>query len=457
MEFKVIQNTPLHAAFSDLGKRIFMPEGIFYWAGRAKKEADINGTIGSAFGFEKDFIDGGSSEWVPCYVKEIKEFFTLPMRSVVPYAAVNGLPETREAWKNWIARKSGLSEETRLNRIKKHITLPMVTSGVTNGIFSSCMLLLNPGEFIIAPNKRWENYDTIIKKFMGAKIKNFEFFKEYKINIEGLKQAIEEVAKVQEKIVIILNFPNNPTGYVPTLEEAKKIVSLLKQTQTALKKPIMVIVDDAYEPYVYGTGHLTRSLFYDLLEAEEDVIPIKLDGITKELLIYGGRIGFLTIGLKPKWVKNDAELELLKKEIDNKLEAINRSTISNCNHYFQAVTQEMLSEKNISRLEKSRDRVKALLEERCNTLNNELSKLNNPNATVDPNSGGFFLFLNLNPKIKASEFAKLLIEKYKVGIIPAENPKQNINGIRIAYCSIDITTIPELVKRIEQALAEFKD
>jgi len=73
MNFKYIQKTPLYKTFSDIGKRIFLPEGIFYWARRAKNEAELIGTIGSAYGFEKDFIDGGSSDWMPCYLKEISE------------------------------------------------------------------------------------------------------------------------------------------------------------------------------------------------------------------------------------------------------------------------------------------------------------------------------------------------------------------------------------------------
>ncbi|GAG82694.1 unnamed protein product, partial [marine sediment metagenome] len=72
--------------------------------------------------------------------------------------------------------------------------------------------------------------------------------------------------------------PNNPTGYVPTKKESHDIVSLLQEKQRSLKKPIFVIVDDAYEPYVYTNESSTRSMFYDLHQLDEDVIPIKLDG-----------------------------------------------------------------------------------------------------------------------------------------------------------------------------------
>ena len=101
----------------------------------------------------------------------------------------------------------------------------------------------------------------------------------------------------------------------------------------------------------------------------------------------------------------------------------------------------------------SRDSVKDLLKKRYESINSELTKLSNPNISIDPNSGGFFVFINLNPnKIKATEFADHLLKEYKVGIIPIENFDENVNGIRIAYCSIDLNEIPELINRIKLAL-----
>jgi len=459
MEFKYLQSTPLYRAFSELGKRIFLPDGIFYWSGRAKKEADIIGTIGSAFGYEKDFVDGGGSDWLPCYLNEISEFSNLDIKDIVPYASIGGLNETREIWKDWVIKKSQyheIEEKNLIEKLEKQITKPIITAGVTNGIFQCSSLFLNPGEFIIAPNKRWGNYDNIIEKFIGAKIKSFTFFKDQHINLESLELAINEVAKVQDKIIIILNFPNNPTGYVPSKEEGKEIVSLLQKQQRNHNKPIIVIVDDAYEPYVYSSDSLNRSIFYDLLQLEEDIIPIKLDGITKELLMYGGRIGFITFGLKSNWVDNDQELEILKSEINNKLEGFTRATISNCNHFYQALTQKLFKEKGIDKILASRTKVKDLLQKRYEKINSELANIDDPNISIDPNSGGFFLFLNLNPdKIKAKEFGDHLLSKYKVGVIPIEKLDEQINGIRIAYCSIDLPKIPELIKRIKLALNDF--
>lgn len=460
MDFKILKNTTLYNSFSDLGKRIFLPDGIFYWSGRAKKEAELIGTIGSAFCSDNEITQDATDEWIPCYLEEIKKYINLSVKDMVPYASIGGLAELRSLWKKWIIKKSRYAttnNEAKLSHLEKYITQPIVTAGVTNGIFMACSLFLNPNETIICPNKRWGNYDNIIVKNIGAEIKMFDFFKYKQINLEALKAAIMEVKESQDKIVIMLNFPNNPTGYVPTLEEAQNLLELLKETQNQLDIPFIIIVDDAYEPYVYKEeGVLNKSLFYELQQLQEDIIPVKLDGLTKELLFYGGRIGFVTIGLKADWVKENQNLEQLKHEINNKLEGFNRSSISNANHFYQKVAINMFQEFGMDHIIKSRNKVKKVLKERYIKINEELNNLDSPYISVDPNAGGFFLFVNLEKdKIVATEFADYLLKNYKVGVIPIEKPEENINGIRIAYCSIDIDKIHEFIARIKKALDDL--
>jgi len=91
MEFEIVKKTPLYNAFSELGKRIYLPQGVFHWSGRAKKEAEIMGTLGSAFGFEEDFIEGGGPEWVPLYLEEIKNYTKLNVSEFVHIQRYLGL------------------------------------------------------------------------------------------------------------------------------------------------------------------------------------------------------------------------------------------------------------------------------------------------------------------------------------------------------------------------------
>jgi aspartate/methionine/tyrosine aminotransferase len=167
-------------------------------------------------------------------------------------------------------------------------------------------------------------------------------------------------------------------------------------------------------------------------------------------------VGFVTLGLKPAWVENDQELEKLKEELNNKLEGMNRSNISNTNRFYQEVTQKMFEEEGFETIVQKREKSRLLLKDRYELINNKLKEVEGEQFTVDPNSGGFFLFINLDPdKVKATKFADHLLKKYKVGVIPIEKPEININGIRIAYCSIDIDEIPEMVERIKKAFNDF--
>jgi aspartate/methionine/tyrosine aminotransferase len=460
MQFEIIKKTPLYSAFSEIGKRVFLPQGIFYWSDRAKNEAELIGTIGAAYAYENDFIDGESSEWVPCYLEGIKQYFkNLTINDLVPYPSIPGISNLREIWKDWIIEKSSFRQTNKKRELKKiegYITTPIITAGVTNGIFLACSLFLNPKEYIIAPNKRWGNYDNIVEKYLGAKIKSFEFFKQQEFNLESFDAAIDEVAKVQSKIIMILNFPNNPTGYIPSKQEEQNIVNLLVKKQRSLSIPIVVLVDDAYEPYNFSDEGIDKSIFYSLQQLDEDIIPVKLDGATKELLLYGARIGFLTIGLKSSWTKNSEDLNILMKEIDNILSGFNRIIISNSNHFYQALMVKLFNEQGIKRILEMRAKVHVLLKKRYELMTSELKKIHNQDISIDPSSGGFFIFLNLNPdKIKASEFTEFLLRNYKVGVIPIEKPQENVNGIRIAFCSIDLNNIPEFVKRIDNALKQF--
>ena len=204
MEFNLLPKITLYKALSDVGKRIFLPDGIFYWTGRAKTEAIYSATLGAAYAYEKDFISGGSSEWIPCYLNGINSYFKgFNVNQFIPYSPISGVLDLRLAWKDFILQKSPYSnneEGAEYENLEKYTTLPIVTNGVTNAIYSMFHMLLNPNEFVIAPNKRWGNYDNIVVRLLGARIKSFQFFEGGKFNLDGLKHAIEEIAKFKIKL-----------------------------------------------------------------------------------------------------------------------------------------------------------------------------------------------------------------------------------------------------------------
>ncbi len=447
MEFEELYKSPLGASLSDFGKEIFMPQGIFYWAGRAKN-LEFNGTAGTAKVLRSELNLEGEG-MVSCYLGGIEEYVAPDKTdNIVNYAPINGIPKFRELWKQWIIAKSPNSID-----VSNKLSTPAVTNGITMGIFAVARMFLNANEKIIVPNKRWGNYDLILTKQLGVGLEIFEFFKEKAFNVDALDQAIQNVADAgQEKIVLIVNFPNNPTGYAPTEKEILAIKEMLIAKAKALEKPIVVICDDAYEGYVYDDGRVPESIFYHLVDVNKWIVPIKLDGISKEMLLYGGRIGAITFGFSAEWGNAEA-LQKIEKQIDNKFQGLIRSTISNCNHLMQEILVEIL-EKGPEHVYKMRQATYDLLSERYYECLTAINELNNPNITMDPAGGGFFLFLNIKD-VDATELADLLVTKYSVGLIPIVKPEGGVNGLRVAYCSVPKPKIKELFSRIDQACREL--
>ncbi|MHA1729998.1 MAG: aminotransferase class I/II-fold pyridoxal phosphate-dependent enzyme, partial [Promethearchaeota archaeon] len=254
---------------------------------------------------------------------------------------------------------------------------------------------------------------------------------------------------------IIFNFPNNPTGYVPLKETAQKLIEGLNTLAEKYKKPIVIICDDAYEGYIYHKKAITASLFNELVGLNENIIPIKLDGATKEMLMYGGRIGAVTLGLNDGWYPTGKKQEFLA-EFENKLKAVIRSVASNSNRFAQSTLIKMF-ERGIDNVIKSRQKSIDVVKDRYDLINRLLSKIieEHDAISIDPNQGGFFLFINLDTKINATDFNEHLLEKYKTGLIPIVKEHDAINGLRIAYSSVPKVQIPALVENIKNALYDF--
>ena len=121
------------------------------------------------------------------------------------------------------------------------------------------------------------------------------------INIHTIKPIDKELvaasAKKTGKVRVILNFPQNPSGYSPTKDEAQQICKVVKEVAESGAK-ILVCCDDAYFGLNYEENIETQSLFAYLADIHENVLAVKIDGPTKEDYVWGMRCGFLTFGCK---------------------------------------------------------------------------------------------------------------------------------------------------------------
>jgi len=454
MEFEALKKTPVFQALSSIGKRIYQPNGIFYWSNRAKKEAEINATIGTAVGFETDIIDGGREKLLTYYLPELRQYINLPPEKFASYAPIAGIPKFRDLWEKWIIYKgkNAINLPSGTIDISGKITKPAICNGITNSIFLISRFFLNPGEKIICPNKRWGNYNSVLHLQNELEIETFQFFKDDRLNIEGISELMLQISKVQDKIVLILNFPNNPTGYCPTKNEIQDILNSLKNFCDSSNKPVIIFCDDAYEGYSYSDHRVGTSIFYELIDLHPNLIPIKLDGASKEFLMYGGRTGAITLGINSSWLSS-SEKEIFLQEWENKIQGMIRSTISNSNHFYQEVLIEILNDGFETMLE-SRNKIYEILKKRYFASINAFEKYKTEGITMDPAGGGFFVFLNID-KIQADKFADHLLLKYKVGTFPIVSEKEEINGIRVAFCSIPIDKIEETFRRITLTLSDL--
>lgn len=443
MEFKALKESGLHDLLSETARGISLPVGIFHWSARAKKEAEIDATIGSAQGKKSLIIPGADDSvctfYMPSVIRHLRE---LDPEKIVPYAPFAGQPKFRTAWRNWVIGK--LKPHYDFN--EELVGSPIVLPGVTAALSYLAMLFLSKGDSILLHDKKWENYGHVFTGVQGLGVKSACLFKDGALDVESFVAAVRETAKKQN-VVAVLNFPNNPTGFMPGVEESRRLRDGLVRAADEIGRKIVLLFDDAYDGYVYDPAAAQISIFGLFVGAHPNIVPVKCDGVSKEFLLYGGRIASVTFAYHPAW----GDKEQLQKELENKLCAFIRGTISNTTNATQQAVAAAIEEGDTCRKELAR--VIEILDVRCNKLKKAFAGANLGTAAPDPFNSGFFCFLNLD--IPAEKFADHMLVKHKVGLVPLVEPDLHINGVRIAFCSVDEAMIGETVSRIASGISEL--
>jgi len=411
-------NENIYELLSDKGKAIFFPKkGILSQAADAKGKK-INATIGIAL--EED----GS----PMRLKSIAKRIKLDPKEIFPYAPSFGKKELREKWKEMIYQKNPSLEG-------KEISLPVTTNALTHGLSMLGYMFVNPGDKVIMPDLFWGNYNLILINAYGAVFDTFPTFKGNGFNIDGLKEKLND--GIGKKIVL-LNFPNNPTGYTVTEKEAASIKELIKEAAEKGNK-IVVIIDDAYFGLVYKKGVYTQSIFSELVDLHENVLAIKLDGATKEDYVWGLRVGFVTYGVK-------GGDKALYEALESKTAGAVRGNISNDSHLSQSLVYHAFSEpKYINEKKKKYN----LLRKRFKIVNAVFKehKEYGDEFTALPYNSGYFMCIRLNNK-DGESVRQVLLDKYDTGVIAMGNI------LRIAYSSLKTEVIAEIFENIYKACKE---
>lgn len=398
---------------SEKGKAIFFPKkGILAQSDEAKGK-NINATIGIAIEDDK----------TPMRLSSIAENIKLKPSDIFPYASSFGKPELRKKWKEMLYEKNP-------SLCKKEISMPIVTCALTHGLSILGYLFVNKEDEIIASDLLYGNYKLIFNNGCNAKFNTFNSFKNGKFDILSFKNKINK--KNIWKKIVLLNFPNNPSGYTPYEEEVKQIKSILKKSAEAGNK-ILVILDDAYFGLVYRKGIYKESLFAELADLHKNIIAAKVDGVTKEDYAWGFRVGFITYGIK------NGNKDLYSA-LERKTAGAVRGSISNAPHISQSlVLKSFDSPKYNSEKKKKYELLKKRFEIVDKILHDhkEYKKYFEPL----PFNSGYFLCIKLKNK-NAENIRQNLLNKYDTGVIA-------INDLlRIAFSSTPTNKLEKLFENI---------
>lgn len=410
--------------FSKLGENIILPQDVLIQS----KETSIvpnavNATIGIA-------TDNKKALSLPSINEVIKELSTT---DYLPYSPTPGLLKIREVWKEKIFKENSVINP-------EYLSLPMVTTGITQGIDIIANLFSEKDDALLLPNLFWQNYAQIFTIKLGNNIYKYnQFDNENNFNLSDFKHTLYNIK--ENKISIILNFPNNPTGYTPSTEELTQLVSIIDVfAKENPNKNLIIISDDAYFGLFFEENHKTPTLSatYRLVD-NNNCLVIKLDGITKEYYGWGLRVGFIT------YYTSDDEL---RKIVLEKTQGYLRSTTSSPSNLSQQIALRLLESSQVKQEKTYND---SIIEGRYRILKEAIAKYNLDNdVTILPFNSGYFFTIKMPEHIDAHKFRLKFLNDYKYGVYSMDD-----SHIRIAFSCLDKELIPDLIKNFKLCIKEF--
>ena len=329
------------------------------------------------------------------------------------YTSNSGLKELRQEICKWYGRKYNVKYTPESECI--------ITVGGSEGIDLALRALLNPGDEVIIPEPCYVSYVPCAALAGGVPVTiDLKNENQFKLTAEELEAAITEKTKV-----LILSFPNNPTGAVMSREDLLPIAELCK------KHDIYVISDEIYSELTYSEqGHFSIGALSDMKER-----TIIVNGFSKAYAMTGWRLGY---ALAPEKVA-----KLMTK--------IHQFCImcAPTTSQYAAIEAVKNGDKDIAIMRKSYDERRRFLYKRLNDMGM---------PAFEP-MGAFYIFPSIQRfGMTSDEFATKLLKQQKLAVVPGNAFGDSGEGfIRISY-AYSIDRLREAMDRIEQFIntGDFK-
>ncbi|MCF6514927.1 aminotransferase class I/II-fold pyridoxal phosphate-dependent enzyme [Lactobacillus sp. S2-2] len=326
------------------------------------------------------------------------------------YSLHSGIQELREAISSYINNQYGLNYDPNSEII--------TTVGATESLSSSMLSLINPGDEVLIPLPAYPLYTSLVQYAGGIPVYIDTTEDGFVLTKEKLISTLDSHPKAT---LIVLNYPNNPTGAVLDEQHVKDLAEILSS------KDIFVISDEIYSELTYDSKHVSFAKYLP----EQTIF---INGLSKSHAMTGYRLGYIaapkdlcTTILKihgflvssPSNPAQYAGVEALVNGIDDPIEM---------NKYY----------------EKNRDLV--------------YKRLSDIGFSLEVPRGAFYAFAKIPDFIKENsyDFALDLAKKNKVGVTPGIAFGEVANRyIRISYAT-DFDSLQEGLQRIEEYVKNRK-
>lgn len=184
------------------------------------------------------------------------------------YTPSAGIPELREAIAEKLRRENGI--EAKAGEI--------IVTPAKHAIFMSVMALVERGEEVIIGDPAWVSYEPIVRMCDAVPVRvRADEETGFRFNYDRLNEKISERTRM-----IVLNYPNNPTGSVGDRREMEDICEIARE------KDILILSDEIYEKIIYGREAISPASLADMSER-----VVTVNGFSKTYSMTGWRIGYL--------------------------------------------------------------------------------------------------------------------------------------------------------------------
>lgn len=326
------------------------------------------------------------------------------------YTANAGLLELRREIDKYMSRRFKLSYDPTSEII--------VTVGGSEAIDIAMRATLDVGDEVIIPTPSFVCYEPLARMAGAVPVILETTFKdEFKIDPEKLRSLITPKTKM-----LVLPFPNNPTGAIMTRDELQEIANIVRDTN------IIILSDEIYAEMTYGTKHCSIASIDGMKER-----TIVVNGFSKAFAMTGWRLG---------WVCAPAPITSQMLKI-HQYEIMSSPTTSQ----FAAISALRNGDEDIKYMVSEYDRRRTIIYNRLLEMGID---------SFEP-QGAFYIFPRISQfGLDGEEFCSELLKRYHVAIVPGEAFGASGKGFaRISY-AYSVNHILEGLDRMERFISELK-